>query len=491
MNLDFLFLFLSMLYILCLMLILSYAFSCFILAKRFKRYLNIQRKIEPFELSQCDSKVLIQLPVYNEKNTIERLIDSVCSIVYPAELLTIEVLDDSTDETTVLIEQKIREYSARGLKIEHKKRLNRKGYKAGALKEFSSNKAEYLVIFDADFVPPPDFLLKLLPHFRNEKVGMVQSKWGHLNATENFLTLVQALSLNFHFSVEHHGRSFSNYLINFNGTAGIWRTKCIDDAGGWSDETLTEDLDLSFRAQMKGWKFIFDSNVVCDAELPPNLTALKIQQYRWNKGGAQCFKKLAKTLIADKNLNWQQKLFGINQLFASTTYVFVFILFILNLILVLFRDQSSIIHIILIIGSLFIVNTILLAYSYYVSWEQQLKNKGNFILHFVLFLIITSGLSFHNFIAVLSGYFSNNSDFQRTPKFSESNLSVLKKSNYFIPKLNIMVVIEFILSLIFFAGMINSIFFLDFASVVFFGFIAVGFGLVSIQQLKEISVKAY
>ena len=488
---DVIFLLLSLLYLLCLIFILSYAVSCFILAKRFRRYLSIKQKVDPFDLNQCYSKVLIQLPVYNEKNTIDRLIDSVCSIVYPQELLTIEVLDDSTDETTLLIEQKINEYGALGFKIEHKQRLNRNGYKAGALKEFSSYQAEYLVIFDADFVPPPDFLLRLLPHFRNEKVGMVQAKWGHLNATENFLTLVQALSLNFHFSVEHHGRNFSNYLINFNGTAGIWRTMCVADAGGWSDETLTEDLDLSFRAQMKGWKFIYDSNVVCEAELPPNLTALKIQQYRWNKGGAQCFKKLAKILIIDKNLNWEQKLFGINQLFASTTYVFVFVLYFLSLFLVLFRDQSSIINVVLIIGSLFIVNTILLAYSYYVSWKQHLKTKRNFIVNFLLFLIMTSGLSFHNFLAVLSGYFSSNSVFKRTPKFNESNLSTLKKSNYFIPKLSISVIIEILLSVVFCVGMINSVLFLDFASAIFFGFIAIGFGLVSFQQLKEISIKRY
>ena len=181
----------------------------------------------------------------------------------------------------------------------------------------------------------------------------------------------------------------------------------------------------------------------------------------------------------------------INQLFASTTYVFVFVLYFLSLFLMLFRDQSSIINIVLIIGSLFIVNTILLAYSYYVSWDQHLKTKRNFIVNFLLFLIMTSGLSFHNFLAVLSGYFSSHSVFKRTPKFNESNLSTLKKSNYFIPKLSISVIIEILLSLVFCVVMINRVFFLDFASAVFFGFIAIGFGLVSFQQLKEISIKRY
>ncbi|MFN3780844.1 MAG: cellulose synthase family protein, partial [Candidatus Kapaibacteriota bacterium] len=235
-----------------------------------------------YELPKELPLVTIQLPIFNELYVVERLIRNVCNIRYPKEKMEIQVLDDSTDETQELAKKLVEEYKAKGFDIHYLHRPNREGFKAGALRYgLERAKGEFIAIFDADFIPAEDFLEKTIPYFQNPQVGMVQTRWGHINEDYSFLTRALALSLDGHFVIEQQARNRAGFFINFNGTAGIWRKDTIIDAGNWQPDTLTEDLDLSYRAQLKGWKFVFLSDVVSPAELPADINALKTQQFRW------------------------------------------------------------------------------------------------------------------------------------------------------------------------------------------------------------------
>src|SRR6186713_170541 len=243
-------------------------------------------------------RVTIQLPIYNEMYVADRLIDTVCEMDYPRELLEIQVLDDSTDETTEIAELAVRRHAARGFDITYLHRVDRRGYKAGALEAgLKVAKANFIAIFDADFVPSPDFLLKTLPHFNEPNVGMVQARWGHINQDYSLLTKIQAILLDAHFVLEHGGRNRANCFFNFNGTAGVWRREAIADAGGWQHDTLTEDLDLSYRAQLRGWKFVFLADLIAPAEVPVEMNSFKSQQHRWAKGSVQTCRKLLPKIL--------------------------------------------------------------------------------------------------------------------------------------------------------------------------------------------------
>ncbi|HYH14490.1 MAG TPA: glycosyltransferase, partial [Flavisolibacter sp.] len=242
--------------------------------------------------------ISIQLPVYNEKFVIERLMDALTKLDYPKDLYEIQVLDDSTDETKDIIDAKARAIRLQGVSIEVLRRPDRKGFKAGALQYgLSLCKGELIAIFDADFVPDPDFLKSLVPHFTDSQVGLVQARWGHLNREENHLTRIQTFLLDTHFSIEQAGRYNAGYFINFCGTAGIWRKRCIEEAGGWDGDVLSEDLDISYRAQLKGWRLVYDEETEVPAELPAVIEAFKIQQFRWTKGMAQITRKNIKALL--------------------------------------------------------------------------------------------------------------------------------------------------------------------------------------------------
>src|SRR5690349_9041195 len=246
--------------------------------------------------------VTIQLPIYNEMYVADRLIDAVCEMTYPRELLEIQVLDDSTDETTEIAELAVRRHAARGFNISYHHRVDRRGYNAGALEAgLKSAQGELIAIFDADFIPSADFLLRTLPYFAtDERIGMVQARWGHINSDYSLLTKIQSILLDAHFVLEHGGRNRAGCFFNFNGTAGIWRREAIIDAGGWQHDTLTEDLDLSYRAQLRGWHFVFLPNLISPAELPVEMNSFKSQQHRWAKGSIQtCRKLLPQILSAD------------------------------------------------------------------------------------------------------------------------------------------------------------------------------------------------
>jgi cellulose synthase/poly-beta-1,6-N-acetylglucosamine synthase-like glycosyltransferase len=242
--------------------------------------------------------VTIQLPLYNEMYVADRLIEAVCRIEYPPELLEIQVLDDSVDETRGIAERAVRLSASQGVDIKYLHRTDRTGYKAGALEAgLKVARGEFVALFDADFIPPPDFLTRLMPHFAHPAIGMVQARWGHINQDYSLLTKIQSILLDGHFVLEHGGRSRGGRFFNFNGTAGIWRRAAIDDAGGWQHDTLTEDLDLSYRAQLRGWRFVFVSDVVAPAEVPVEMNAFKSQQHRWAEGSVQSCRKLLPQIL--------------------------------------------------------------------------------------------------------------------------------------------------------------------------------------------------
>lgn len=251
--------------------------------------------------------VTVQLPVYNEQLVVCRLIDAVAQMQYPKDRWEIQVLDDSTDETTGLVAEKVNHYRQQGIRISHIRRSHRHGYKAGALQNgLQSATGEYITIFDSDFIPPTDFLLQTIPHF-TEETGMVQTRWTHLNKNSSLLTHFQAFLLDAHFSIEQGGRNSAGCFINFSGTGGVWRKACMTDAGGWHADTLTEDFDLSYRAQLKGWQFVYLEDVTVPAELPPFMSALKAQQFRWIKGNAETARKHVKSVLRS-NLPLAKKL---------------------------------------------------------------------------------------------------------------------------------------------------------------------------------------
>ncbi|MGH9569602.1 MAG: cellulose synthase family protein, partial [Candidatus Angelobacter sp.] len=238
-------------------------------------------------------QVTVQLPIFNEQFVVDRLVESISKMEYPRDKLDIQVLDDSTDETRQVARDVVERYSALGHPITYIHRVNREGFKAGALQNgMNTSKGEFIAIFDADFVPPEDWLLRVVHHFADPGVGMVQTRWTHLNRGYSFLTEVEAILLDGHFILEHGGRSRSNVFFNFNGTAGMWRRRAIEEAGGWQHDTLTEDTDLSYRAQLKGWQFKYVQDIECPAELPIEMTAFKTQQARWAKGLIQTSKKI-------------------------------------------------------------------------------------------------------------------------------------------------------------------------------------------------------
>ena len=279
-------------YFVVLILLASYGIHRYVLV-----YLYYKNKKNHTVKPRCEfselPRITVQLPIFNERFVVERLLDAVCGLNYPLEKLDIQLLDDSTDETQTVARGVVEQYAARGFPVAYHHRTNREGYKAGALAEgMKTARGEFIAIFDADFVPPEDFLLRTIHHFTDPKIGMVQTRWTHINRNYSFLTEVEAILLDGHFVLEHSGRARSDVFFNFNGTAGIWRRRAIEEAGGWQHDTLTEDTDLSYRAQLKGWKFVYLQDVECPAELPIEMTAFKTQQARWAKGLIQTGRKI-------------------------------------------------------------------------------------------------------------------------------------------------------------------------------------------------------
>ena len=398
-----------------------------------KKIFSISQKIE----KTFRPYVTVQLPVYNEMYVVERLIDKVCELDYPLDKLEIQVLDDSTDETQQIIATKVREWKEKGIDIVHIHRTNRKGYKAGALEEaLDFAKGEFIAIFDADFLPNKNFLLKTIPHFHKSEVGLVQTRWGHINRDYSLLTRLQAFALDAHFTVEQVGRNSTDGFINFNGTAGVWRKKCIYESGNWSPDTLTEDLDLSYRAQLKDWEFIYLEDVDSPAELPPVMSALKSQQYRWTKGGAETAKKHIPNVIKS-NKSFSTKWHGVMHLMNSSVFVCIVACALLSVPLLSIKQNLPQFQNLFVIASIFLISFFVLA-SFYLTSVLKIKGKSiasvlEFIFLFPLFLAMSMGLSLHNAIAVIEGYMGKKTSFVRTPKFNIAAADSTYKKNIYSP----------------------------------------------------------
>ncbi len=362
-------------------------------------------------------KVTVQLPIFNELHVVKRLIRSVAELDYPRELLQIQVLDDSTDETRGICEEEVRRLREKGHNIELIHRVDRTGFKAGALQNgMKTATGEFLFILDADFVTPKGILHEMIHFFTNEKVGMIQTRWGHINRTYSLLTRIQAMFLDGHLLLEQTARSRSGRFFNFNGTAGIWRRTCIEDAGGWQHDTLTEDLDLSYRAQMAGWKFVFLKDVVTPAELPVDMDGFKSQQHRWTKGSIQTCKKMLGRI-------WQSELPFIVKLEATvhltSNFAYLLLIFLCILIHPAMHPAGTWERAVLLDIPIFFMTSISVG-AFYLCSQVALYPKGRWIreiLYLPLLLALGIGMSINNGRAVLEAVFNHQSDFVRTPKY--------------------------------------------------------------------------
>ena len=362
-------------------------------------------------------RVTIQLPIFNEMYVADRLIDAVCEIDYPRELMEIQVLDDSTDETTEIAELAVRRHAARGFDIKYLHRVDRTGYKAGALDAaMHVAKGDFIAIFDADFMPSPDFLEKTVPYFGDDRIAMVQARWGHINQDYSLLTKIQSIMLDGHFVLEHGGRNRAGLFFNFNGTAGIWRRAAIADAGGWQHDTLTEDLDLSYRAQLRGWKFIFLPDLIAPAEVPVEMNSFKSQQHRWAKGSIQtCRKLLPQILRAKVPLGVKAEAFF--HLTANFNYPLMCVLSVLLGPSMAIRYNMGWYEMLLIDVPLFFAATASVA-NFYMVCQRELHKDWVTRLKYLPFLMsIGIGLTVNNTRAVFEALFNQQSEFARTPKY--------------------------------------------------------------------------
>ncbi len=361
--------------------------------------------------------VTIQLPIYNEMYVADRLIDAVCEIVYPRERLEIQVLDDSTDETRDIAELAVRRQAARGFDIKYVHRNDRTGFKAGALDEgLRLARGEFIAIFDADFVPPADFLMKTVPYFRDARIALIQARWGHINQDYSLLTKIQAIMLDGHFVLEHGGRNRSGCFFNFNGTSGVWRREAIVDAGGWQHDTLTEDLDLSYRAQLRGWQFLFLPDLVTPAEVPVEMNAFKSQQFRWAKGSIQtCRKLLPLILMSDLPLKVKAEAFF--HLTANFNYLLMVLLSVLMFPAMYFRYTMGWNEMLLIDVPLFMAATVSVFRFYFVSQREVHPDWKTQVKYLPAVMAIGIGLAVNNSRAVIEALMDKPSDFVRTPKY--------------------------------------------------------------------------
>lgn len=384
-------------------------------------YLSIKRKEIIRTANVGTPSVTIQLPIYNEKYVAKRLVDAVCAMDYPKEKMVIMVLDDSDDETVELLFDVVTKYKKQGFQIEHIRRGTRKGYKAGALKyAMQITDTEFVAIFDADFIPPNWFLKRAMPHFAKSNIGLIQCRWGHVNENYSAITQAQALSLDFHFLIEQKAKSNSDLFMNFNGTAGIWRCDCIADAGGWHTATLVEDLDLSYRAQMKGWKCVFLPDIVVDAELPVQMNAAKRQQFRWAKGSIQCAIKLLVDITLKRKISVEAKIQAFVQLTRHIVYPLMLIQF-LTLPVLLASDMN--LYLVSFVPALTIATYLAMGPGAYIMIIQSMYHKSwkSKVKILPALLVYNAGMSVNNSVAIFDAVFGKKNEFLRTPKYGIVN----------------------------------------------------------------------
>ena len=412
------------LYVLCLGGLFLYGTNCYVLLFLFRRnrskgqeeYRNLIKTFDSSPWRTDLPLVTVQLPIYNERYVIQRLLKAACALDYPRDRLEIQVLDDSTDDTAKMADQLVADYRRQGLSIVHVRRTNRVGFKAGALKAgMEKASGEFLAVFDADFVPPPDFLRKTIPYFLDPGVGMVQVRWSHINPDSSLLTYAQAIGIDSHFSIEQGARAWSGLFLNFNGTAGIWRRQTIVEAGGWQADTLTEDMDLSYRAQLAGWRLKYLLDVSCPAELPVQVGAFKSQQFRWAKGSIQTARKIIPELLKAP-CSW----FAKYQAILHMTHYFVHPLMLATVLLsypvILLQNYEFRGWLLVVAFALFLMSTLGPSALYVAAQKALYPDWRTRVRRIPLMTLIGTGIALSNSRAVLEGLLFSGGNFIRTPK---------------------------------------------------------------------------
>jgi cellulose synthase/poly-beta-1,6-N-acetylglucosamine synthase-like glycosyltransferase len=495
-------------YLMALTLILAFSFAQLNLLLNFlksKKANNIDEKYDLTDPYQIPF-VTIQLPVYNEIYVMERLLNKMVELEYPKDKLEFQVLDDSTDESVRSTLEQIETLRKEGHNIEYIHRTDRKGFKAGALKAgLEIAKGEFIVIFDADFLPESNWLFKTIPFFKNEKIGVVQTRWGHINRDYSLLTKIQAFALDAHFTLEQVGRNSQGHFINFNGTAGVWRKTCILDAGNWEGDTLTEDLDLSYRAQLKDWKFKYLVDVETPAELPVVISAARSQQFRWNKGGAENFQKMFKKVMRADNLCFKTKAHATLHLLNSSMFLNVFIVGVLSIPMLYIKNYFEDLKLYFVAMSFFGLSTLIFFVCYWFMYREirggGFKNFGSYLFMFFKFFSVAMGFSLHNTVAVAEGHLGKKSEFVRTPKFNMMSLKdKWNKNKYIQKKISKSVFVEGLLTLYFGFGLISAVLVgyigenkkipnehFDFGLFPFHLMLFFGFGYVFFQSIKAVN----
>lgn len=428
---------LQLIYFISAILLAVYGFHCLLMTWLFRKYSKQTGQLPQTETDRQPAdpaslpKVTVQLPLYNERHVVGRLLEAVVKLDWPPDRLQIQILDDSTDDTTQIIAAQLRRFQETGIDMEHIHRQNRHEFKAGALQNgLTSASGEFIAIFDADFVPAPDFLVRTMPHFEHGRtpVGCVQTRWGHINPELSWLTKAQAMGIDGHFIVEQTARDAVHAFLNFNGTGGIWRRRCLEEAGGWQADTLTEDLDLSYRAQLCGWSIVYRPEIVVPAELPVQLDAFKAQQFRWAKGSIQTSKKLLGRVWRSATPWWRKVLATIHM----TNYL-VHPLLLLNLFLIwpLLNSESVLLR----LTPFLVLSAIGPSLMYVTAMRSQKTKMEQPLRRLAVLLAVGIGLSVSNSRAVLEALFGIRSEFKRTPKFAVTNqVSRWQTSQYILPR---------------------------------------------------------
>lgn len=471
------------LYITALFGALSYASYQFYLAvlyrlseKKRRNHLKTPDQLESWPY------VTIQLPVYNEKYVINRLLDRIAELDYPKDRLEIQILDDSDDETCVVIDQWLEDNTS-DLEIRLIRRKERNGFKAGALKEgLKTAKGEFIAIFDADFLPKPEFLKQTIPFFKDSKIGVVQTRWDYLNRDYSLITSLQTLALDAHFTIEQTARNQYHHFINFNGTGGVWRKECILEGGNWSSDTLTEDLDLSYRSQFKGWKFKYIEELECPSELPVNIFALKKQQFRWNKGGAQNFRKHFLNIVRNPKMSFSDRLHGFFHLMNSSVYIFVLFALVASFPVAMITREYPEYRTYFHFSWIFLMVNFLLMYVYWIGYSRIHKINGRhfllFLPKFFLFLFLSFGLTIHNTFAVIEGWLGIQSAFIRTPKFNLKHDETWEDNTYVKAEIGLIEYLELFFGLYFLIAVYYDILYGDFIMTFFHLAVASGFFII-------------
>lgn len=436
--------------------------------------------------------VTIQLPIFNELYVVERLLESIAAIDYPLDRFEIQLLDDSNDETVAVAAQKVAELKERGIQIDHIRRPSREGFKAGALAYgLEIAKGEFIAIFDADFLPLPEHLRTALANFTDPRIGVVQARWEHINRNYSVFTEALAFHLDAHFTIEQFSRDQGGYFMNFNGTAGVWRKETIYDAGGWEADTLTEDLDLSYRAQLRGWKFRYLDDLGAPSELPAEMGAIKSQQYRWMKGGAEVARKMLGNVWKSKD-SLIRKLHGTLHLLSSSIFVIVLILGATSVPLLYLKHAryAGNVDFLAVPVTALAFSFITLGLMYFITFCQREKNLWEalkrFGLYYVPFLSLSMGLSVHNTIAVAQGWWGKQTPFVRTPKFNiRSKKDQWKGQKYINRKIKPSAYLELLMTLYFSFGIFLCFQFHDFGILPFFLMQVAGFALVAYSSVRN------